>query len=90
MNDGIEIGRLSLRVEGANWNAYWAPSQTTMEGAVYLGSIKMGLVEREERRDAFIILMRECFADEVEAHFGMRPKWKGLVAAPDHERSGSA
>lgn len=85
-----EIGRLAMRVEGANWNAYWAPSQTTMKGAVYLGSIKMVFVERQDRRLAFMDLMRECFADQVEQKFKVRPNWKGPVAAPEHERSSDA
>jgi hypothetical protein len=86
----MELGRLALRVEGKNWVAYWAPAQTTMEGAVYLGSINMALVERGDRKEAFIDLMRECFADEVEKKLKIRPIWKNPVAAPDHERSGEA
>lgn len=40
---GPQIGRLALRVEGDNWNAYYAQTGT-MDGAIFLGSIRMGLV----------------------------------------------
>ena len=86
-----EIGRLALRADGDYWNAYWVPSQDSMTDAVHLGSIRMNFVEEhKERKDAFMVLMMECFADQVEEKFDVRPSWSGPRQAPDNERSGSA
>lgn len=78
--------RLSFRVEGENWNAYYA-NINTMEGATYLGSVKMALVANPKRRDQFIAFMRDCFGDVTQQAFGHRPEWNEPVAAPDHERT---
>jgi hypothetical protein len=87
---GPQIGRLSLREEGENWNAYYAPVGT-MEGAIFLGSIRMGLVATNaERKKQFMDLMRECLGDVVFEATGVRPVWGGPERAPQHERSGNA
>lgn len=86
----MNIGRLALRQEGDNWNAYYALEET-MEEAQFLGSIHMSLIVSSEQRKAeFIALMRECIADMVEESTGLRPNWGGPTTAPEHERSGNA
>ena len=85
-----QIGRLAMRQEGENWNAYYALTDT-MEGAIFLGSIRMGaVVGNPARRQAFMDLMRSVIADILEERTGHRPTWGGEAAAPEHERSGSA
>lgn len=85
-----QIGRLAMRHEGENWNAYYAMPDT-MEGAILLGSIKMRFVATTERRDAFIAFMREAVADLIEETDGVRPTWPdGPRRAPEHEKSGNA
>jgi len=86
--ESIQVGRLALRQEEGNWNAYYA-KKDTMEGAALLGSIKMALIVLNEKRKwAFMDLMRECVADLIEEETGTRPKWGGPERAPEHERSG--
>lgn len=82
-----EIGRLAMRVEGKNWNAYYAlPS--TMQGALFIGSIPMVFISRKNgRREAFLNLMRECVADILEETTGQRPRFQGERPAPEHERT---
>lgn len=84
---GPKIGRLALRVEGNNWNAYYARDHT-MEHAIFLGSLWMGLATNLTRKQQFLDLMRECVADLIEDVAGVRPVWGGPEAAPEHERSG--
>ncbi len=85
-----EIGRLAMRQEGANWVAYYAmPSM--MEGALFLGSIRMKFVaDRRDRMTAFMDFMREAVGDIIEEETGVRPVWGGPQTAPESERSGSA
>jgi len=84
-----KIGRLALRHEGANWNAYYA-LPGTMAGAIFLGSIAMRFVDgKPDRKDAFIAFMREAVSDLVEELTGQRPTWpEGPHAAPENERAG--
>lgn len=83
-----KIGRLAMRHEGANWNAYYA-MPGTMVGAVFLGSIVMaGITDNEPRRKTFLNMMRDIVADVIEAETGHRPTWpEGEQPAPEHERS---
>lgn len=84
----MQVGRLAMRQEGDNWNAYYA-MPGTMEGAIFLGSIRMGaVVSNPERKTAFIHMMRDIVADIIETHTGFRPTWGGPQTAPEHERSG--
>ena len=84
------LGRLALRVEGQNWNAYYA-SPDTMEDAIWLGSIAMRFVEDQARKDIFMALMQEAMSDLIEEITGVRPTWPNSPRpAPEHERSGSA
>ena len=85
-----QIGRLALRVEGENWNAYYALKET-MDGAVFLGSIRMGAVTtKPERKQEFMDLMRHVVEDILEDKLGAWPTWTEPQRAPESERSGSA
>jgi hypothetical protein len=84
-----KIGRLALRVEGDNWSAYYAMPDTMVD-ALHLASIRMKLVERADRKDAFMSLMRDVVTDILEETVGKRPDWGGPQSAPEHERGGSA
>lgn len=82
-----KVGRLAMRAEGEQWNAYYALPDT-MEGAHYLGSIRLAFVANPKRKDAFMALMRECIADMLEETTGVRPTWPdGAQPAPEHERT---
>jgi hypothetical protein len=84
-----QIGRLSLRVEGNNWNAYYAMPDT-MEGALWLGSIAMAFVrDHPVRKQAFMDIMRDAVGDIIEQETGVRPTWGGEQGAPEHERAGT-
>ena len=73
--DTGKIGRLAFRVEGKNWNAYYALPDTMMN-AVYLGSIAMVFVHgKPKRKAAFMALMKEAVADVIEGKTGVRPHW---------------
>lgn len=82
-----QIGRLALRVEGDNWNAYYALSDT-MDGALFLGSLRMGIARIPERKQQFMALMRDAVSDIIEERVGTRPDWGGPTPAPEHERAG--
>lgn len=88
MNERQKVGRLAMRQEGDSWNAYYAMPDT-MQGAIFLGSIKLRFVQTEARKAAFIGFMRECVSDLMEETLGVRPTWPdGPQPAPEHERSG--
>lgn len=83
-----KIGRLAMRHEGANWNAYYAMPDT-MEGAIFIGSICMAALGDPERKAAFMEMMRGIVADVIEMETGQRPTWPdGAQPAPEHERAG--
>ena len=82
------VGRLAFRVEGDNWVAYYALADT-MEGAIFLGSIKMQFVQDKDRKAAFMDLMKSAFTDAIEEFGGKVDSWDEQ-RAPEHERSGSA
>ena len=49
-NINTQIGRLALRQEGGQWNAYYA-QPGTMKDAAFLGSIKMAfIVDNPDRK----------------------------------------
>lgn len=84
-----EIGRLAFRVEGDFWNAYWAPQQRSMAGAIMLGSIRMNAVEHSlARKHAFMALMQHVFADAVKDSTGARVRFGAPQPGPEHERAG--
>lgn len=85
-----QVGRLAMRGEGDWWVAYYA-EVGTMDGAHELARVSMGLVREQKRRDQFIGLMRELYADLVEGALGIRPTFpEPPQPAPEHERSGHA
>lgn len=85
----VQVGRLAFRVEGEIWAAYYAKADT-MEGATWLGSIKLTLVEDEGRKLAFMALMRSAVSDAMAGLFGVEPTWGDEKDAPEHERAGRA
>jgi hypothetical protein len=88
--DKTQIGRLALRAEGDNWNAYYA-LVGTMDGAILLGSIRMGAVTTSLKcKKAFMDLMQDVVADIIAEKTGTRPTWDWPIRAPEHERSGNA
>ena len=85
-----QIGRLAMRHEGDNWNAYYA-LPTSMTEPIFLGSIRMRAIsDNPERKQAFMAMMRDIVSDIIEAETGIRPAWGGPTTAPEHERSGEA
>lgn len=83
-----QIGRLALRHEGELWKAYYALPDS-MEEPIFLGSIRMGaVVGNPQRKDAFMIMMRDIVSDIIEETTGTRLTWGGPQTAPEHERSG--
>lgn len=84
-----KVGRLALRREGNFWNAYYALPDTMAE-ALLLGSIQIRFITgNQERKDAFIGLMREALSDILEEKTGVRPTWPdGPQPAPEHEKAG--
>jgi hypothetical protein len=84
-----QVGRLALRVEGSLWVAYYALPDT-MDGAVFLGSIRMQFVIDKVRMEAFKAMMIAAVSDLIFEHHGVRPDWSGTRPAPEHERGGNA
>jgi hypothetical protein len=76
MNKDQQIGRIAMRVDGDEWKAYYAMPDT-MEAPLFLGSVKMAIVQKPERREAFMSLMRDAVADMIEEKIGTRPVWGG-------------
>lgn len=84
-----KAGRLAFREEGNMWVCYYA-EPGTMEGALVLGTIAMGLVSSTEARDAFIEAMRIAAGVVLQETTGCEPVWNDPEPAPEHERSGRA
>jgi hypothetical protein len=86
-----KIGRLALRAEGEFWNAYWAPSQTSMKDAVFLGSVRLSLVQRDAyAKTLFMDAMKAAFSAVVDETLGEAPTWSAPQTAPESERGGHA
>lgn len=89
-NELRQIGRLAMRLEGDNWVAYYALPDT-MADPIFLGSISHGAVaQNPDRKQAFMIMMRDIVSDIIETETGVRPIWDEPILAPEHERSGRA
>lgn len=85
-----QIGRLAMRQEGKFWMAYYALNNT-MEGAVFLGSVAVGgIADHPERKEAFMMIMRDIVSDILEERLGHRPDWGNPRPGPEHERGGNA
>jgi len=85
-----QVGRLAYRVEGQQWNVYWA-LPNTMKDAIFIASIPLASVQKAERKHQFMGVVRDCVSDLFEQHWGVRPQWpepEGRVA-PEHERGGN-
>lgn len=84
-----QVGRLAFRVEGDWWVAYYAKPDT-MDDAIEMGRIAMGIVQDRERKDMFMSLMKHA----LEGFFADRgtpvESWNEPQSAPESERSGSA
>ena len=90
MNATQQIGRLAMRREGENWNAYYALPNSMIE-PVFLGSIRIGAItDNQERKAAFMHMMRDIVSDIIETETGERPTWGEPTTAPEHEKSGAA
>lgn len=89
-NDMKQIGRLALRQEGLNWNAYYALPDSMAE-PIFLGSIRIGaVIDNPTRKLAFMGMMRDLVSDILEAEVGIRPIWGEVTEAPEHEKAGEA
>jgi hypothetical protein len=86
-DEKTEIGRLALRHEGEWWNAYWAPHQHDMDGALLIGSIRFSLVHGAIK-ELFISVMCEAFTVVVKDVTGDNPTWGKPHSAPESEKSG--
>jgi hypothetical protein len=86
-----EAGRLALRVEGDLWVAYYA-MPATMDGALFLGSIRMAFVEGfPDRKAAFMDLMKDAVGDVLKEATGVAAIWPNPAQpAPESERGGRA
>lgn len=79
-----------MRVEGTLWCAYFA-LPNTMDGALFLGSIRLAFVEDKARKRIFMGLMKNAVGDLLEQKMGERPSWPNAEQpAPEHERGGNA
>ena len=77
--------RIAMRAEGDRWTAYYAKPDT-MDGALWLASIRLSLVDNPENKQAFIDLLTTALAKLVPANI---ERWT-QQQAPESERSGSA
>jgi hypothetical protein len=80
-----QAGRLAFRIEGDTWVAYYALPDT-MAGAIFMGSIKMLFVQDQDRKRAFMDLMKSALGDFIE---GEVESWTEQLA-PEAERAGNA
>ena len=83
-----QIGRLAFRVEGENWVAYFA-APGTMDGAIWMGTIRMSLVQDSERKRMFIDIMKSALTEFLAAQGRTIGDWDESEA-PEHEKSGRA
>ena len=83
------VGRLAFRVEGDNWVAYYA-KMDTMNDAIFMGSIRMGLVRDPDRKRAFMEIMKSALSDFIEEGFENKIESWNEERAPESERSGRA
>jgi hypothetical protein len=88
MTEKKAAGRLAMRVEGENWNAYCA-LQETMDGAIPIGSISLNAVRNYPAcKQAFLDLMISIVSEIIRDITGETPTWTGPEPAPEHERAG--
>ena len=75
-----------MRAEGDWWVAYLA-RPNTMEGAIEIARIQLGVVYKPDRRDAFLTMMSDVIADAIEANYGERPD---MIEQPASESASKA
>lgn len=86
---GEQIGKLSMRHEGAFWNAYYAEKD---KEPVFLGGVAVLFTESSRRRQRqFMELMQDCLADLVRAKYGVVIEFDQpqVLGKPDEFRGGS-
>ena len=84
-----QIGRLAIRHEGQNVNAYYA-MPGTMKDALLLATVKKPAADMPGVLDSFMALGRKIVGEILFFETGVRPTWGGPETAPEHERSGNA
>ena len=84
-----EIGRLAFRAEGEMWNAYWVPTMGSMDGALLIGFVRLGLAVGGVK-ESFMATMRGAFEVAAEDAIGQTPTWSKPRVAPESERGGNA
>lgn len=84
-----QVGRLAFRVESDWWVAYYAKPDS-MDDAVEMGRIAMGIVRDPERKDMFMALMKHALAGFFADRGTPIETWHDPEPAPESERSGSA
>lgn len=90
MSGKQSVGRIAFREEGNLWAAYFAQDDT-MEGAVFLGSIRLRPVEADpELKGSFMDAMKRVVNFAFSEELGVVPEWGGPRDAPEHERGGRA
>ncbi len=86
-----QMGRTAFRAEGTMWNAYWAPHQNTMDGAILLGSIRLNAIQDNPGRKAdFMRLMQSVVAEAITETTGRPVRWGAPHEPPENERGGNA
>jgi hypothetical protein len=88
-NMNQKVGRLALRVEGNWWVAYYA-KPNTMDGAIEMGRIAISIVHDENRKHAFMEIMKSAIGDFIENKSGTRPDFWDETPAPENEKAGRA
>jgi hypothetical protein len=86
-----KVGRIAFREEGNLWNAYWA-LPNTMEDAILIASVKMGVVRSNaDLKQAFMEFVRLAASRLLGEQFGDGvAEWQDPVLAPVSEKSGNA
>ena len=79
--------RLAMRAEGNWWVAYMAQSDT-MDGAIELGRVNIGIAEYPEQKQAFMDLMKSVMSYAIKSVYAQTPDWNEPQPAPEYERSG--
>jgi hypothetical protein len=85
-----DVGRIAFRVEGQWWNAYWAPGQDSMDGAIHLGSVRASLALAPTVKASFMETMKQAFAVVTKEALGVSAEFGDAVLGPERERSGRA
>lgn len=87
-NDRQPDGRIAFRVEGNLWCAYYAEPHT-MDGAIFLASICLSLVQKREIKNRFMQILQDIVGDVLSGNGRKIDRWS-FAPAPDHERGGNA